>query len=221
MKVDVIDLDAAGCGEAELDEALFGVEPRADILHRVVRWQLAKRQAGTHKTKSRGEVSYSTRKIYRQKGTGGARHGDRAVSQFRKGGTSKGPVPRSHAHDLPKKVRALGLKMALSAKAREGKVVVLDKAALAEGKTKVLRAKIEGLGWRSALVIDGPALDENFERAARNLDSVHLMAGAGANVYDILKNDTLVLTRAGLEAVVARFSAAPAAAAPAGEEGPA
>ncbi|MEM6973362.1 MAG: 50S ribosomal protein L4 [Pseudomonadota bacterium] len=207
MKIDVINIDAGEAGEVDLDDAVFGVEPRADILHRVVRWQRARKQAGTHKTKSRGEVSYSTKKIYRQKGTGGARHGDRAVSQFRKGGTSKGPVVRSHAHDLPKKVRVLGLKMALSAKAREGKVVVLDEAKLAEGKTKSLREKVEALGWTSALVIDGAEFDVNFERAARNLDSVHLLAGAGANVYDILKNDTLVLTKAGLAAVEARFAA--------------
>ncbi|MEL7349105.1 MAG: 50S ribosomal protein L4, partial [Pseudomonadota bacterium] len=143
MKIDVINMDAAGCGEVELDEAVFGVEPRADILHRVVRWQMARRQAGTHRVKSRGEVSYSTKKIYRQKGTGGARHGDRAVSQFRKGGRAFGPKPRSHAHDLQKKVRALGLKMALSSKAKAGTLVVLEEATLAEAKTKTLRQKVE------------------------------------------------------------------------------
>lgn len=206
MKMDVITLDAGSAGEVDLPDALFGVEPRADILHRVVRWQLAKRQAGTHKSKTRGEVSYSTKKIYRQKGTGGARHGDRAANQFRKGGTVTGPTPRSHAHDLPKKVRALGLKMALSAKVREGKVVVIDEARLDEGKTKLLREKLEGLGWRRALVIDGAEFDANFEQAARNLEAIHLMAGAGANVYDILKNETLVLTKAGLAAIEARFA---------------
>ncbi|MEM6422832.1 MAG: 50S ribosomal protein L4 [Pseudomonadota bacterium] len=210
MKIDVITMDAGQAGEVELDDALFDVEPRADILHRVVRWQLARRQAGTHKTKSRGETAYSTKKIYRQKGTGGARHGDRGVSQFRKGGTTKGPVPRSHAHDLQKKVRALGLKMALSAKARDGALVVLDEAKLGEAKTKVLREKVQALGWKRALVIDGAEFDENFERAARNLDTVHLLAGPGANVYDILKNETLVLTRAGLAAIEARFAAKPA-----------
>ncbi|MEM6679727.1 MAG: 50S ribosomal protein L4 [Pseudomonadota bacterium] len=206
MKMDVINLDAGAAGEVELPEAIFGLEPRADILHRVVRWQLARRQAGTHKTKSRGETSYSTRKIYRQKGTGGARHGDRGVSQFRKGGTTKGPVVRSHAHELPKKVRALGLKMALSAKAKAGELVVVENAALEEAKTRVLARKVESLGWKSALVIDGAELDANFERAARNLEGVHLLPGAGANVYDILKNKTLVVTKAGLEALEARFA---------------
>lgn len=211
MKREVITLDAGQAGEVELDAAVFDVEPRADILHRVVRWQLARRQAGTHKTKTRGEVSYSTKKIYRQKGTGGARHGDRGVVQFRKGGTVKGPTPRSHAHDLPKKVRALGLRMALSAKAREGRLVVLDAAALPEGKTRLLAQKLAALGWRRALVIDGPETDAGFARAARNLEEVHVMPGAGANVYDILKNETLVVTRAGLDALAARFSAAPEA----------
>ncbi|MEL6775587.1 MAG: 50S ribosomal protein L4, partial [Pseudomonadota bacterium] len=178
--------------------------------------QMARRQAGTHRVKSRGEVSYSTKKIYRQKGTGGARHGDRAVSQFRKGGRAFGPKPRSHAHDLQKKVRALGLKMALSSKAKAGTLVVLEEATLAEAKTKTLRQKVEALGWKSALVIDGADFDGNFERAARNLDNVHLLAGEGANVYDILKNETLVLTRSGLAAIEARF--APAAAPAAAEE---
>ncbi|MEL6481779.1 MAG: 50S ribosomal protein L4 [Pseudomonadota bacterium] len=206
MKIDVINMDSAAQGEVELPEALFGVEPRADILHRVVRWQLARRQAGTHKVKSRGEVSYSTKKIYRQKGTGGARHGDRAVAQFRKGGRAFGPKVRSHAHDLPKKVRALGLKMALSAKAKAGEIVVIDEAKLAEAKTRQLAQKVDSLGWKTALVIDGTELDTNFERAARNLDSVHLLPGEGANVYDILKNQTLVLTKAGLAAIEARFA---------------
>lgn len=206
MKMDVVTLDAASAGEVDLPDALFGVEPRADILHRVVRWQLARRQAGTHKTKTRGEVRYSTKKIYRQKGTGGARHGDRSAPQFRKGGTVTGPQPRSHAHDLPKKVRALGLRMALSAKAKEGRIVVIDEARLDEAKTKRLREKLEALGWRRALVIDGDRFDENFERAARNLEEIHLLAGAGANVYDILKNETLVLTKAGLAAIEARFA---------------
>ena len=205
MKLDVITLDAGQAGEVELPDEIFGVEPRADILHRVVRWQLAKRQAGTHKTKSRGEVSYSTKKIYRQKGTGGARHGDRGVVQFRHGGTAKGPQVRSHAHDLPKKVRALGLKMALSAKAKEGTLIVLDEAKLGEAKTKALAAKVKALGWTRALVIDGAELDQNFARAAQNLEEVHVLPGIGANVYDILRKDTLVVTRAGLEALEARL----------------
>jgi large subunit ribosomal protein L4 len=164
MKTQVITLDAGEAGEIELDDAVFGLEPRADILQRMVRWQLAKRQQGTHKTKGRSEVSYSTKKIYRQKGTGGARHGDRAAPIFRKGGTYKGPVPRSHAHDLTKKFRALGLRHALSAKAGAGSLVVIDAASLEEGKTKHLAEKLKGLGWKRALVIDGPAVDANFAR---------------------------------------------------------
>ncbi len=205
MKLEVIDLDAAGAGEAELSDEIFGLEPRADILHRVVRWQLAKRQAGTHKVKGRSEVSYSTRKIVRQKGSGGARHGDRGAPIFRKGGTYKGPTPRSHAHDLQKKVRKLGLKMALSAKAREGKLVVLDAATLPEPKTKALRERVQKLGWGKALVIDGPEVDENFARAARNYEGVQILPSQGANVYDILRQDLLVVTRAGVEALEARL----------------
>jgi large subunit ribosomal protein L4 len=205
MKTEVVTLDAGQAGEVELDDAIFGLEPRADILHRVVRWQLAKRQAGTHKTKSRGEVSFSTKKIYRQKGTGGARHGDKAVVQFRKGGTAKGPVPRSHAHDLPKKVRRMGLKHALSAKAREGKIVVLEKAEIEEAKTRALRSGFEKLGLKRALIVDGAAVQENFARAARNMPDVDVLPSQGANVYDILRRDTLVITRAGLEALEARL----------------
>ena len=205
MKAEVITLDAGKAGEIELDDAIFGLEPRADILHRVVRWQRAKAQAGTHKVKGRSEVSYSTKKIYRQKGTGGARHGDRGAPIFRKGGVYKGPVPRSHAHDLPKKVRAMGLKHALSAKAGEGKLVVLEAAAMAEGKTAQLAKAARELGWRKVLIIDGAAVDENFARAARNLDGVDILPTMGANVYDILKRDTLVITKAGVEALEARL----------------
>ena len=206
MKTDVTTLDAGSAGNIDLADAVFGVEPRADILHRVVRWQRARKQAGTHKTKSRGETSYSTKKIYRQKGTGGARHGDRGVAQFRKGGTAKGPVVRSHAHDLPKKVRQLGLKMALSAKAKAGELVVIEAATLAEAKTKSLAEKAEKLGWSRALVIDGSDVDANFARAAQNLDAVDVLPSMGANVYDILKSKTLVLTKAGVEALEARLS---------------
>jgi large subunit ribosomal protein L4 len=171
----------------------------------MVRWQLAKRQQGTHKTKGRSEVSYSTKKIYRQKGTGGARHGDRAAPIFRKGGTYKGPVPRSHAHDLTKKFRALGLRHALSAKAGAGSLVVIDAASLDEGKTKHLAEKLKGLGWKRALVIDGPAVDANFARAAQNIEGLDVLPSVGANVYDILRRDTLVLTKAGVEALEARL----------------
>ena len=204
MKLDVVALDTGSAGEIDLADAVFGVEPRADILHRVVRWQRAKRQAGTHKTKTRGETAYSTKKIYKQKGN--ARHGDRGANIFRKGGTAKGPVPRSHAHDLPKKVRALGLKMALSAKAKAGELIVLDKAVLSEPKTKALAEAAEKLGWSKALVIDGAELDENFARAARNLQAVRVLPSIGANVYDILNHKTLVLTRAAVEALEARLA---------------
>ncbi len=205
MKAEVLNLDAGAAGDIELADEIFGLEPRADILHRVVRWQLARRQAGTHKTKTRGEVSYSTKKIYRQKGTGGARHGDKGVTQFRHGGNAKGPVVRSHAHELPKKVRKLGLKLALSAKAKAGEIVVIENAELAEGKTKVLKGHADKLGLGKALVIDGAEVNENFLRAARNIDGLNVLPSQGANVYDILRHDRLVLTKAGVEALEARL----------------
>ncbi len=206
MKLDVVNLQAGNAGEVELNEAIFGLEPRADILHRVVRWQRAKAQAGTHKVKTRSETSYSTKKIYRQKGTGGARHGDRNAPIFRKGGVYKGPTPRSHAFDLPKKVRALGLRMALSAKAGSGKLVVLDSTDMAEAKTSALAKAAKELGWKKALVIDGAEVNENFARAARNIEGIDVLPSIGANVYDILRRDTLVITRAGLEALEARLA---------------
>lgn len=205
MKHDVITLDAGKAGDVDLDDAIFGLEPRADILHRVVRWQLAKRQAGTHSTKTRGEVSYSTKKIFRQKGTGNARHGSRGANIFRKGGVTKGPRPRSHAHDLPKAIRRLGLKHALSAKLKDGTLVVLDKAELDQAKTKALVAKLGTLGWQKTLLIDGAEVNENFARAARNVPGLDVLPSQGANVYDILRRETLVLTRAGLEALEARL----------------
>jgi large subunit ribosomal protein L4 len=205
MKTQVIKLDASAAGEIELDDAIFGLEPRADILHRVVRWQLAKRQAGTHSVLGRADVSYSTKKIYKQKGTGGARHGSRKAPIFRKGGVAKGPVPRSHAHDLTKKFRALGLRHALSAKAGAGELVVLEAAALPEGKTKLLAEKLKGLGWKRALVIDGAEVDANFARAARNIEGLDVLPSIGANVYDILRRDTLVLTKSAVEALEARL----------------
>ncbi|ABV92026.1 50S ribosomal protein L4/L1e [Dinoroseobacter shibae DFL 12 = DSM 16493] len=204
MKLDVIKLDGEAAGSVELDEALFGLEPRADILHRVVRWQRNKAQAGTHKVKTRSEVSYSTKKIYRQKGTGGARHGARSAPIFRKGGIYKGPTPRSHAHDLPKKFRKLGLKHALSAKAKAGELVVIDMAT-SEGKTATLAKQIKNLGWKRALVIDGAQVDAGFAKAAANIDTLDVLPSMGANVYDILKRDTLVLTKAGVEALEARL----------------
>jgi large subunit ribosomal protein L4 len=205
MKLDVIKLDAGKAGSVDLDDEIFGLEPRADILHRVVRWQRAKSQAGTHKVKGRSEVSYSTKKIYRQKGTGGARHGDRGAPIFRHGGTYKGPTPRSHAHDLPKKFRALGLKHALSAKARAGELVIIDEASLPEAKTALLAKALKSLGWKRALVIDGAAVNENFARAAANIQDLDVLPTMGANVYDILRRDTLVLTKAGVEALEARL----------------
>ncbi len=205
MKTDVIKLDAGKAGSIELSDDVFGLEPRADILHRVVRYQLAKRQAGTHKVKTRTETSYSTKKIYRQKGTGGARHGSRNAPIFRSGGVYKGPTPRSHAHDLNKKFRALGLKHALSAKAGAGELVVLESAEVADGKTKILADAMKKLGWKKALLIDGPDVNENFALAARNLDGIDVLPSVGANVYDILKSRTLVLTKAGVEALEARL----------------
>ena len=204
MKLDVINLDGASAGQVELADAIFDLEPRADILHRVVRWQRNKAQAGTHKVKTRSEVSYSTKKIYRQKGTGGARHGSRKAPIFRKGGIYKGPTPRSHAHDLPKKVRALGLKHALSAKAKAGALIVID-AAECEGKTSVLAKQLANLGWKRALIIDGAAVNEGFARAAANIEGLDVLPTMGANVYDILKRDTLVITKAGVEALEARL----------------
>ena len=206
MKADVIKLDAGPAGQVELSDAIFGLEPRADILHRMVRWQRARAQAGTHKVKGRSEVSYSTKKIYRQKGTGGARHGDKGAPIFRHGGTYKGPTPRSHAHDLPKKFRVLGLKHALSSKAASGNLVILESAELAEAKTEQLARAIKALGWKRVLVIDGAAVNENFARAAANIDGIDVLPSVGANVYDILKRDTLVITRAGVEALEARLS---------------
>ena len=204
MKLDVIKLDGGKAGSVELDEALFGLEPRADILHRVVRWQRNKAQAGTHKVKTRSEVSYSTKKIYRQKGTGGARHGSRKAPIFRKGGIYKGPTPRSHAHDLTKKFRKLGLMHALSAKAREGAIVIID-AAESDGKTGALAKQVKNLGWKRALIIDGAAVNENFAQAARNIEGLDILPSMGANVMDILKRDTLVITKAGVEALEARL----------------
>ncbi len=204
MKLDVIKLDGGKAGSVDLDEALFGLEPRADILHRVVRWQRNNAQAGTHKVKTRSETSYSTKKIYRQKGTGGARHGDRNAPIFRKGGIYKGPTPRSHGHDLPKKFRKLGLKHALSAKAKAGELVVIE-AAEAEGKTSALAKQVKNLGWKRALVIDGATVNEGFAQAARNIEGLDILPTMGANVYDILRRDTLVITKAGVEALEARL----------------
>ena len=206
MKADVITLDASKSGDIDLSDAVFGLEPRIDILHRVVRWQRNNAQQGTHKVKTRSETSYSTKKIYRQKGTGGARHGDRNAPIFRKGGIYKGPVPRSHGHELTKKFRRLGLRHALSAKAGAGELIVIEDLNLPEAKTAALAKRVRELGWKRVLIIDGPEVAENFSRAAANLDGVDVLPSQGANVYDILKRDTLVLTRAGVEALEARLA---------------
>ncbi|PCD75966.1 50S ribosomal protein L4 [Pseudothioclava arenosa] len=205
MKLDVIKLDAGKAGSIDLADDIFGLEPRADILHRVVRWQRAKAQAGTHSVLTKSEVSYSTKKIYRQKGTGGARHGSKKAPIFRHGGVYKGPTPRSHAHDLPKKFRALGLKHALSSKAKAGNLVVLDSAEMAEAKTAQLAKAAKELGWKRVLIIDGAAVNENFAKAARNIEGIDVLPSMGANVYDILRRDTLVITKAGIEALEARL----------------
>ncbi|KPU83898.1 50S ribosomal protein L4 [Marinosulfonomonas sp. PRT-SC04] len=205
MKIDVIKLDGKKAGTVELGDEIFALEPRADILHRVVRWQRNNAQAGTHKVKTRSEVSYSTKKIYRQKGTGGARHGARSAPIFRGGGVYKGPTPRSHGHELTKKFRKLGLKHALSAKAFAGELVVIDTADLKDSKTSALAKTIKELGWKRALIIDGAEVCENFAKAARNIEGLDILPSQGANVYDILKRDTLVLTKAGVEALEARL----------------
>ncbi len=205
MKADVMTLDASPAGSIELNDAVFALEPRADILQRMVRYQLSKRQAGTHKAKGRSEVSGPNKKIYKQKGTGQARHGNDKPPQFRGGGRAFGPVPRSHAHDLTKKVRALALKHALSSKAKSNALIVLDKAEIAEPKTAELRGKFSGLGLANALIIDGATLQDNFTLAARNIPNVDVLPVQGINVYDILRRDKLVLTRAALEALEERF----------------
>ncbi len=205
MKLDMIKLDGAAAGSIDLDDALFGLDPRADILHRVVRWQRARMQAGTHSTLTRAEVSYSTKKIYKQKGTGGARHGSKKAPIFRHGGVVKGPTPRSHAHDLPKKFRALGLRHALSAKAKAGELVILDSIALADAKTGNLAKMASERGWKRVLIIDGADVDANFALAARNIGTIDVLPTMGANVYDILKRDTLVITKAGVAALEARL----------------
>ncbi|MGE4063334.1 MAG: 50S ribosomal protein L4 [Rhodospirillaceae bacterium] len=206
MKLDIINLDKKNVGSVDVSDAIFGVEVRGDIMHRVVRWQLAKRQAGTHKTKVISEVSGTTKKPYKQKGTGSARQGSLRSAQMRGGGVIFGPVVRSHAFSLPKKIRALGLKSALSAKAKDGKLVVIEAAAGGkDAKTKKLDAQFKKLGWTSALIIDGSQVDEGFARAARNIPGIDVLPSQGANVYDILRRDTLVLTKAALEKLEERL----------------
>jgi large subunit ribosomal protein L4 len=205
MKASVTTLDATTAGEVELADAIFGLEPRPDLIHRMVRYQLLKRMAGTHHAQDRSEVAVTGKKMYKQKGTGGARHGDKSVPQWRGGGKAHGPKPRSHAVDMPKKVRALALRHALSAKAKSGDIVVLDKASSSEGKTGALRQQFAKLALDNALIIDGAELDIGFARAARNIPNIDLLPIQGINVYDILRRRKLVLTKAAVEALEARF----------------
>ncbi len=205
MELKIVSLDGKAAGSIKLPDAIFGLEPRADILHRCVRWQLAKRQRGTHDVKNRSEINRTGKKIYRQKGTGSARHGPARVNLFRGGGRSFGPTPRSHAIDLPKKVRALALKHALSAKAKDGGIIVLEKATMKDGKTSALQKSFAKLGLTSALIIDGAELEANFALAARNIPNIDVLPVQGINVYDILRRPTLVLTKSALEALEARF----------------
>ncbi len=205
MKIDITTLGGGQAGSVELNDAIFGLEPRADILQRCVRWQLAKRRAGTHAVKNRSDVSRTTKKMYRQKGTGNARHGAASAPQFRGGGRAFGPQVRSHEHDLPKKVRALALKHALSAKARDASLVVVDEVKLADPKTKALKDTFGKLGLANALIIAGNEVDANFGRAARNLPNIDVLPVQGINVYDILRREKLVLSRAAVDALEARF----------------
>lgn len=204
MKVTVKNLEAAEVGAIELDEAIFGVDVRADLLSRVVHWQLAKRRSGNHKTKGISEIAGTTKKPYKQKGTGRARQGSTRSPQFRGGATIFGPVVRDHGYDLPKKVRKLGLMSALASKLKDEKLIVLDDAKLTEPKTKMLKAQLEKLGITSALIVDG-AVDENLKKAASNLIGIDVLPQIGANVYDILRRDTLVLTKNAIEALEARL----------------
>jgi large subunit ribosomal protein L4 len=204
MKHKVITLESKAAGDIELADDIFGLEPRPDLIQRVVVWQLAKRRAGTHKTKTRGEVNRTTKKWYKQKGTGNARHGARSAPQFVGGGKAMAPVVRSHEFDLPKKVRALGLKHALSSKAKNSKIIVVDEATAKEPKANALAKRLGKLGQGSVLIVDG-AFDNNFMLSARNLANVSLLQASGLNVYDVMHKDTLVLTKAAVKAIEDRF----------------
>jgi large subunit ribosomal protein L4 len=204
MQIDIKTLDNGSAGTAELPDEIFAATPRADIMARVVHWQLAKRRSGTHKAKGMSEVSGTTKKPYKQKGTGNARQGSLRSPQFRTGGVVHGPVVRDHGYDLPKKVRRLGLISALSQKQADGKLIVID-AATASVKTKDLAAKLKILGWTSTLFIDH-AVDDNFARASANIHRVDVLPTIGANVYDILQHDLLVLTTAAVEGLKERLA---------------
>ncbi len=205
MDVTVKTLDGQDAGTLTLADAIFGLEPREDILQRMVRWQLAKRQQGTHQTLGRAEIARTGAKLYKQKGTGRARHGSARAPQFRGGGKAHGPQARSHAHDLPKKVRALALRHALSAKAKSGGLIVVDDLVAAETKTKAVVKTFEGLGLSNALLIGGSQVDEGFKRSARNIANIDVLPVQGINVYDILRRHTLVLSKAAVEAIEERF----------------
>ena len=207
MKTKVLNLDNTSAGDVELSDAIFGLEPRQDLIQRVVVWQLAKRRSGQHKVLTRGEINRTKKKVYKQKGTGQARHGARSAPLFVGGAKAMGPVSHSHEFDLPKKVKALGLRHALSSKAKSGALVVLEAATLETPKTAALRADFAKIGVMNALVITGPEVDGAFKLAARNIPSVDVLPNAGLNVYDILRRHTLVLTRAAVEAIAARFAA--------------
>jgi large subunit ribosomal protein L4 len=206
MELQVTTLSGEASGSVTVPDGIFGLVPRKDILQRCVVWQLAKRQSGTHDVKNRAEIHRTGKKMYRQKGTGGARHGSARANLFRGGGRSFGPTPRSHAIDLPKKVRALALKHALSAKAKDGGIIVLDKATLQDGKTKALLQSFDKLGLSNALIIDGAQVDAGFAQAARNIPNIDVLPVQGINVYDILRRHKLVLTKAALQALEARFA---------------
>jgi large subunit ribosomal protein L4 len=205
MEIKVTSLDGKAAGSVQLSDEIFGLEPRADLIQRCVRWQLAKRRAGTHKVKNRAEIWRTGKKAYAQKGTGQARHGSRRVNLFRGGGRSFGPVVRSHEHGLPKKVRALALKHALSSKAKDGGLIVIEAAKLKDNKTKALAAQFEKLGCTNALIIDGAEVDAGFRSAARNIPNIDVLPIQGINVYDILRRGKLVLTKAAVDALEARF----------------
>ncbi len=205
MKIDVTTLDGKKGGSVDLSDVVFGQEPRKDILHRMVRYQLAKRQSGTHQVQERGDVAKTTKRIGRQKGGGTARHGNGSVSQFRGGAKAHGPRSRSHAHDLPKKVRKMALRHALSAKQSAGELIVVDALSVKEAKTAKLRKQLEKLGAKNALIVGGAEIEENFGRAARNIPNVDVLPIQGANVYDILRRHTLVLSKDAVEALEERL----------------
>jgi len=205
MDIKITTLSGADAGKVSLSDEIFGLEPRDDILQRVVRWQLAKKQQGTHQAKGRADIARTGAKMYKQKGTGRARHSSARAPQFRGGGKAHGPVVRSHEHDLPKKVRALGLKHALSAKAKSASLIVVDDLALGDAKTKALVQSLAGLGLTNALVIGGAEVDRNFQLAATNIPNIDVLPVQGINVYDILRRGTLVLSKAAVEALEERF----------------